>query len=248
MATATSVLSAQERDRVVRALRFEGNQAIDDVTLASVIATTNSNWWATSSLVRWIGLGEKRYLSEVEFRRDVVRLILFYRQSGYMNAVVDTSVQRTRRDAYITFRIHEGDPVRVTRLDITGLEGILNVAKLKKELPLQVGDPFNRFLMQASADTILHRLRNGGYPYAEGAPELRFRGGRAEGRGGARRAAGRGGMRVGEVAIKGLRDVDTGPCGASCRCRRGEEAVQAGCALSDAARPVRPSGRSTPST
>jgi len=34
--TATTVLSAQDQERVVRALRFEGNQAIDDVTLASV--------------------------------------------------------------------------------------------------------------------------------------------------------------------------------------------------------------------
>lgn len=208
-ATATTALSAQERDRVVRALRFEGNQALDDVTLASVIATTNSNWWATSSLVRWIGLGEKRYFSEVEFRRDVVRLILFYRQSGYMNAVVDTTVQRTRRDAYITFRIHEGDPVRVTRLDLTGLEGILNVSKLKRELPLQVGDPFNRFLMQASADTIVNRLHNGGYPYAEVLRNYDSEAGELkaevelDAQPGAR-------MRVGEVAIRGLRDVDTG--------------------------------------
>jgi outer membrane protein insertion porin family len=34
-------------------------------------------------------------------------------------------------------------------------------------LPLQVRDPFNRFLFQASADTITARLRNRGYPYAD---------------------------------------------------------------------------------
>lgn len=192
----------------MRALRFEGNQAIDDVTLSSVIATTNSNWWARYFLVRWIGLGEKRYFSELEFRRDVVRLSLFYRQSGYMNAVVDTLVQRTRRDAYITFRIHEGDPVRVTRLDVSGLEGILNVAKLKRELPLQVGDPFNRFLMQASADTIVNRLRNGGYPYAEVLRNFDSEAGELKAEVGLDAQPGQR-MRVGEVAIKGLRDVDT---------------------------------------
>ena len=95
--TAATVLSAQDQDRVVRGLKFEGNRALDDLTLESVIATTNSSWWATWGPVRWIGLGEKRYFSEIEFRRDVVRLILFYRQSGYMNAVVDTLVRRTRR-------------------------------------------------------------------------------------------------------------------------------------------------------
>lgn len=217
---ATTVLSAQDQDRVVRGLHFEGNRALDDLTLASVIATTNSSWWATFGLVRWIRLGEKRYFSEIEFRRDVVRLILFYRQSGYMNAVVDTLVRRTSRDVYVTFRIHEGDPVRVMRLDVQGVDGILNVSKLKKDLPLQVGDPFNRFLLQASADTIVNRLRNGGYPYAEVLRNFDSEAGalRAEveldAEPGAR-------MHIGEVAIRGLRDVDTGTVRRVMSVRRG---------------------------
>jgi len=40
----------------------------------------SSSWWATSWLVRWMGLGEKRYFNEVDSARDVVRLILLYRQ------------------------------------------------------------------------------------------------------------------------------------------------------------------------
>ena len=188
---------------------FEGNRSHDNLTLESVIATTKSGWWARFSLVRWIGLGEKRYFSEIEFRRDVVRLILFYRQSGYMNAVVDTLVHRTPRDVYVRFRIHEGEPVRVKRLEVLGVDGILNIAKLKRDLPLQVGDPFNRFLLQASADTIVSRLRNGGYPYAEVLRNFDSEAGilkaevELDAQPGPR-------MRVGEVAIHGLRDVDTG--------------------------------------
>ena len=207
--TATTVLSAQDQERVVRGLRFEGNRAYDNVTLESVIATTKSSWWARSTLVRWIGLGEKRYFSELEFRRDVVRLILFYRQSGYMNAVVDTLVHRTPRDVYITFRIHEGEPVRVVRFDVIGVDGILNVSRLMRDLPLQVGDAFNRFLLQASADTIVSRLRNSGYPYAEVLRNFDSEAGilkaevELEAQPGPR-------MRIGEVAIEGLQDVDTG--------------------------------------
>jgi len=206
---ASTVLSAQDQERVVRGLSFDGNRAIDGLTLESVIATTKSSAWASRWYLRWLGLGEKRYFNEVEFRRDVVRLILFYRQSGYMNAVVDTSVRRTSRDVYATFRIHEGEPVRVTRLDVIGLDGIFDVAKLKRDLPLQVGDPFNRFLMQASADTIVSRLRNHGYPYAEVLRNFDSEAGilRAEveldAQPGPR-------MRIGEVVIRGLRDVDTG--------------------------------------
>jgi len=206
---APTVLSAQDQERVVRGLSFDGNRALDDYTLASAIATTSSSWWATYWLVRWMGLGEKRYFNEVEFRRDVVRLILLYRQSGYMRAVVDTSVRRASRDVYITFRIHEGEPVRVLRLDVRGVDGILDVAKLKHDLPLQVGDPFNRFLLQASADTIVARLRNGGYPYAEVLRNFDSEAGvlRAEVELDVQPGPS---MRIGEVMIRGLRDVDTG--------------------------------------
>jgi outer membrane protein insertion porin family len=205
---ATTALSAQEQERVVRGLTFVGNKALDDYTLEIAIATTRSSWWARFPVVRSLGLGEKRYFNEVEFRRDVVRLILLYRQSGYMNAVVDTLVRRTPRDVYITFRIHEGDPVRVERLEVTGLDGIFDVAKLKRDLPLQVGDPFNRFLMQASADTIVARLRNNGYPYGEVLRNFDSEAGLLKASVELDAEPGPH-MRIGEVVIRGLRDVDT---------------------------------------
>src|SRR5207302_5715772 len=164
-ACAAAHLAAQQ-ERVVRGLSFEGNHAIDDYTLRSAIATSSSSVFASLWLLRWMGLGEKRYFNELEFRRDVVRLVLLYRQSGYMDVVVDTVVRRAARDVWVTFRITEGEPVRVTRIDIRGLDSVTyDVRKLRRELPLQVGDPFDRYLFQASADTIASRLRNRGFPY-----------------------------------------------------------------------------------
>src|SRR5881275_2395366 len=206
-ACAAAPLAAQQ-ERVVRGLAFEGNRAIDDYTLRSAIATSSSSVFASVWLLRWMGLGEKRYFNELEFRRDVVRLLLLYRQSGYMNAVVDTVVGRAARDVYVTFRIYEGDPVRLTTLDVLGVDSILDVPALKRALPLQVGDPFNRALFQASADTIVGRLKNRGYPYADvlksydvDAAALRAVAS-LEGVPGRR-------MRVGEVVITGAGRVDT---------------------------------------
>src|SRR5256884_2355079 len=164
---AAPLAAQQEQQRVVRGLSLEGNHAIDDYTLSTAIATTNSSTFATSPFLRWLGLGEKRSFNELEFRRDVVRLLLLYRQSGYMNAVVDTLVRREGRDVYLKFRIYEGDPVRLAALDVLGLDSILDVRRLKRDLPLQVGDPFNRALFQTSADTIVSRLKNLGDPYAD---------------------------------------------------------------------------------
>ena len=161
-------LSAQEPQRVVRQLDFVGNSAIPDEVLASAIVATNSSWFARSWLVRWLGLGAKRYFDEQEFRRDVVRIEVLYRRSGYADAQVDTLVRRTREDVYITFTIAEGEPIRVTALTISGVDTLRPRwrREVVQDLPLQPGDPFNRYAMQETADSITKRLRDRGYPTA----------------------------------------------------------------------------------
>src|SRR5437870_6966158 len=165
---AAPLAAQQEQQRVVRGLSFEGNHAIDDYTLSTAIGTSNSSWFARAFPIRLLGLGEKRFFNELGFRRDVVRLLLLYRQSGYLNAGVDTLVRRTAKDVWVTFRITEGEPVRVTKIELLGLDSTaFDLRKLHRALPLQVGDPFDRFLFQASADTVARWLRNRGYPWGE---------------------------------------------------------------------------------
>ena len=167
LASATQ-LPAQETQLVVRQLDFRGNRAISDEVLASAIATTISSWFARASLFRWLGLGAKRYFDEQEFRRDVVRLGVLYKRSGYYDAAIDTIVRRTPEDVYITFTVNEGPPTLVTSLTINGLDSLRprwrEAALL--DLPLQEGDPFNRYEMQATADTLTRRLRDHGFPSA----------------------------------------------------------------------------------
>jgi outer membrane protein insertion porin family len=168
LVSALPLLAQQEGERVVRQLNFEGNSAMRDEVLAAAIVTTNSSWFARAFFFRSLGLGAKRFFDEEEFRRDVVRLSVLYKRSGYPDAVIDTLVQREPENVYITFRIAEGDPIRVTDLDITGLDSLVPWLRRRSvlDLPLQVGDPFNRYDMQASADSITQRLRDRGYPSA----------------------------------------------------------------------------------
>ena len=98
----------------------------------------------------------------------MIRLHVLYRRSGFPNAEVDTTVRREPENVYITFRIQEGEPMVVASLEVTGLDSLpawlQRIALL--DLPLQEGDPFNRYLMQATADSIERRLRDRGYPSA----------------------------------------------------------------------------------
>ncbi|MDZ4675513.1 MAG: BamA/TamA family outer membrane protein [Gemmatimonadota bacterium] len=161
---ATPLLAQQAL--VVRKLSFEGNRALDDLQLSAAIATTRSSSFATIPVIRILGLGEKRRFDEQEFLRDLLRLRLLYRIHGFLEAQVDTLVRRTTEDVYITFRIHEGEPVRVSSLEISGLDAVPGGRALLEDLPLQVGDPHSRVAITATADTISERLRDRGYPTA----------------------------------------------------------------------------------
>ncbi len=165
---AQAPVEEQDRALVIRRLSFDGNSALPDEVLASAISTSRSTWFARSFLVRWLGLGEKRYFDDQEFRRDVVRLEVLYRRSGYPNVEIDTTVRRTPNGMFINVAIEEGEPIRVRALDILGTDSLPAWLQrvVRRDLPLRQGDAFNRYLMQASADSIDRRLKDRGYPDA----------------------------------------------------------------------------------
>ena len=61
----------------------------------------------------------KHYLNEDEFRRDVLRIRLYYWKRGYRDATVDTSVVKSGADrVHVTFAVHENEPTRVRKIAI----------------------------------------------------------------------------------------------------------------------------------
>jgi len=117
-------VAAQDEGLVVRQLEFKGNESLLPELLAASIATTNSGWFARTAPFRWFGLGERRYFSDVDFQRDVLRLEVLYKQSGFPDVEVDTLVQRTPEDIYLTFVITEGEPVRVDSFGVNWLDSV----------------------------------------------------------------------------------------------------------------------------
>jgi outer membrane protein assembly complex protein YaeT len=159
------VALAQGNLLVVRQLHFEGNHAFDSYTLSTVIWTTNSSWFARAPVFRGF-LGEKRTFNELEFRKDVVRLRVFYQASGFPDVKVDTTVRRTDADVYVTFRIAEGEPIRVSRISVLGLDSVETAWRVRQDLPMAAGDIASRWLVDTTADTLVARLQNRGYPNA----------------------------------------------------------------------------------
>jgi len=164
------VVTAQEIEDtrpVIRGITFVGNESIDDRLLRISIRNTQSSAFQRHWYLRWMPFGEPRYLDERQLRTDLLRVQALYFQSGFFEAVVDTIVDRSNGDVRITFVIDEGRPVVLTELTVLGVDSLLDVDELERTLPLQVGDPFNRRLFQASIDSILLQLGNVGHPFAE---------------------------------------------------------------------------------
>jgi len=155
-------LSCDRGDREVRALKFRGNREFDAATLAASIATTPSSF-ATLPLVR-----TKRCLDPIELPRDVQRLEVLYRRRGYPDVTVDTIVRLIKPLVIeVTFRIFEGQPLRLTSVTLKGLDIAPEVARAARGFPLQPGGVFDRGALEAGRDTLVRRLRNEGWPQAE---------------------------------------------------------------------------------
>lgn len=164
----SSPLAAQTPDRTVTGVHFRGNSALDGYTLGTSISTSASTGAFGIGLFKHLGwFGQRRVFDELEFRRDVLRLSLFYRQRGFYDARVDTAVQRSDRSVSVTFRVDEGQPVKVDTIAVRGTEGVLDARTVLRRLSFRAGQPFDRLAFEGAADTIGLLLRDRGYPFVQ---------------------------------------------------------------------------------
>jgi len=160
---AQDLACAPGRLEVVR-LSFEGNVAFSSATLADGIVTTPSSWAR-----RTLGaFGRRRCLDRQEFPRDVVRLLIWYRNHGYSAATVDTIITPLGAERIgVRFSIHEGAPMIVDSLAIVGLDAVPERDALVRRLPARAGRRFDKYANDTTRETLTRRLRNAGYPDAE---------------------------------------------------------------------------------
>lgn len=146
----------------VSSFTFQGNEAVTTGQLRQVLATQQS------SKLPW---GEKHYFSREQFEADLKRIVAFYTDRGFPNARVtsfDVALSEDQESVKITVNIDEGQPITVERIDYEGLESLPDDHRhgLGDALPLKVGAPLDRALLQASRESVLDELRDHGHPYA----------------------------------------------------------------------------------
>jgi len=155
----------------VKRLEFDGNATFPHDSLERAIRTraTQCRSWALFPFCLFdAGFAKRRSeLNESELPRDVARLQIWYQRRGFREVhVASETSERPDGAVDVRFEIAEGEPVLADSVAFTGADGT-DVPGLLDDLPIEVGDRWSALTLDATRDTLVRRLRNRGYPYAD---------------------------------------------------------------------------------
>jgi len=107
---------------------------------------------------------KREHFNQAEFKRDVLRIRVFYYKRGFRETTVDTLVtQKETDEVAVTFNIVEGPPTIVSSLDVVQTQPVLTPAELKKRVVLGTGTPFNLLRLDSTVVFLSQSLWNKGY-------------------------------------------------------------------------------------
>src|SRR5690242_70588 len=115
--------------------------------------------WISHSPVFW----QKFYLNRDEFRRDVVRIQVYYWRRGFRETTVDTSITPKGRGVAVEFDVHEGEPTIVTALRIDYDTTLLTVKQKNKLTLLHTGQPLNLLTLDSTRLNFQSEMWQRGY-------------------------------------------------------------------------------------
>src|SRR5918993_3067932 len=130
----------EEGDIQISSLKFTGVEQVDADSLANALQTKKG------SRLPW---GRKRYFDRRAFEADLKRIEAFYRDRGFPDARVrafDVKLNDAQDKVAVTLDITEGEPIRVTAIELRGFEVLTEAQQdaLRETLPLQPERPLDR--------------------------------------------------------------------------------------------------------
>jgi outer membrane protein insertion porin family len=141
----------------LRDVGFTGNKAFSGDRLAPLMATS------TRSL---LNLGSGR-LVDSQLTADLENLRSFYALQGYAQAEVGPpQIAEDGDDLRLVVPVREGPRQQLVNLKLQGAES-LDLAALRRRLPLKEGGPFHVYLLDQSLDVIRQAYRDKGYADAQ---------------------------------------------------------------------------------
>lgn len=163
--------SAVPREPEVVEVSFRGNDAFSASELDHAIlteATTCRSFLFVFPLplcpLTDVGFAHRRhYLDEDELPQDRLRLLVFYRQRGYRDAQVDTTVIREDHSARIVFEITENEPTIIRTFEVQGADSLITPERQSELLDIGAGDRLNLAELALGEGRLTEEIRGRGY-------------------------------------------------------------------------------------
>jgi outer membrane protein insertion porin family/translocation and assembly module TamA len=154
--------SSDEMERpLVRKVHLRGVKSVDSDELRQSIATRASGCRSLivsflCAINDWDAVYDHQYLDRQEFRKDVLRIKVFYWKRGFREADVDTAVvPRDGEKVRVSFKVTEGPPTLVERVEVMRPTALLPDRALRRLVQVKAGQPFDTYKL----DSTLMRLR-----------------------------------------------------------------------------------------
>ncbi len=150
----------------IKRIRFIGNKAFPDDTLAKVIASRQSG------LMAWFK--NRDVFNRDRLKADKQLILQYYMNQGYLDAKVEStlvSLSSDKRSFYLTFSIHEGVQYKVSAVKLQG-DMVPDKDTLMGLVQLSKGDLYSLTRMRKSIDDMTVRVGDEGYAFATVTPLL----------------------------------------------------------------------------
>lgn len=171
LATSAQPAAAQRnrctpRQPMVDDVRFRGADRVPLGIIAPVVVTERTGFFR-----RWLGwkIGPQTCLDSADLAADAATIVNEYRDRGFVSARVSAMVERHGdRRARVTFVIHEGAPIVIRRVMVTGLPATAaDSMALARRL---LGEVHDDSIVEAVADSVQALVRDAGF--ARAAPQV----------------------------------------------------------------------------
>ncbi|WP_201697149.1 outer membrane protein assembly factor BamA [Paraburkholderia hiiakae] len=144
----------------IRQINFIGNKTYSSGTLLAEMQLSTPNWFS------WYTKND--LYSKEKLTGDLENVRSYYLNHGYLEFNIDStqvSISPDKKDMYLTIGIHEGEPYKVSGIQLSG--NLLDrEAELKKLIKIKPGDTFSAEKLQATTKAIVDKLGEYGYAFA----------------------------------------------------------------------------------
>lgn len=146
-------------EKVIRKVKIEGNQSLDEDDLLDAIETSPYSWW-----ISWAsGSG---VVNEEQLAADVQRLMKEYLTRGFVDVkVTEPVVSEVEEGLEVTFKISEGEQFDFGEISARGDLFNESVEETLKDIAAKQGETFNVELLRQDTFTISSKYTDIGYAF-----------------------------------------------------------------------------------